>query len=134
MEQTVKNHTMTIISWLWPIKIYFCDTWKSVQFFCLVKCLDPHKWWKLFPTNKDRNVLSHIGMVRPFCGFPMIDCYQDHGLLSSTHVLIAQSYSCIHGVWKILYGCCTVIWTPRPLRSSIANKAFAGCCGCSFVY
>ena len=32
--------------------------------------------------------------------------------LSSTHVLIAQSHSCIHGVWKILYGCCTVIWTP----------------------
>ena len=65
----------------WPIKNYFCgDTWKSVQFFCLVKCLDPHKWWKLFPTNKDRNVLSHIGMVRPSCELPMIGCYQDHGL------------------------------------------------------
>ena len=30
---------------------------------------------------------------------------QDHGLLSSTHVLITQTYSCIHGVCKILYGC-----------------------------
>ena len=33
----------------------FCgDTWKSVQFFYLVKCLNQHKWWKLFPTNIDR--------------------------------------------------------------------------------
>ena len=34
----------------------------------------------------------------------MIDCYQYHGLLSSTHVLITQSHSCIHSVWTILYG------------------------------
>ena len=31
-------------------------------------------------------------MVRPFWGFPMIDSYQDHGLLSSTHALITQSH------------------------------------------
>ena len=47
-----------------------------------------------------------------FCGFPMIDCHQGHGLSSSTHVLLAHSHWCIHGIWKILYGCCTVIWTP----------------------
>ena len=41
---------------------------------------------------------NHIGMVRPFCGFPMIYCYQDHGHLSTTNVLIAQSHSCIQGV------------------------------------
>ena len=40
--------------------------------------------WKLFPTKIDCNVLSHIGMVGPFCGFSMIDCYQDHALISST--------------------------------------------------
>ena len=40
LEQIVKNHTMTIISLRWPTKIYFCGgTCKSVQFFCLVKCL-----------------------------------------------------------------------------------------------
>ena len=27
-----------------------------------------------------------------FLGISMIDCYQDHGLLSSTHALIAQSH------------------------------------------
>ena len=27
-------------------------------------------------------------------------------------VLITQYHSCIHGVWKILYGCHTVFWTP----------------------
>ena len=42
----------------------------------------------------------------------MIDCYQDHGLLSSTHVLITQSHSCIRSVWTILYGCYTMFWTP----------------------
>ena len=109
LGQIVKNQIMTIISWRWRTKIYFFgDTWKSVQFFCLVKCLGQHKWWKLFPTNIDRNVLNHIDMVRPFCGFPVIGCYQDHGLLSSTHVLITQSHSCIYGAWKILYGCYTV--------------------------
>ena len=30
-------------------------------------------------------------MVMSFCGFPMIDFYQDHGLLSAAHVLITQS-------------------------------------------
>ena len=82
----------------------------SVLLFSKVSA--PHKWWQLFPTNKDCNILSHIGMVRPFCGFPMIDGYQVHGLLNFTHVLIVQSHSCIHSVWKILYACCTVIWTP----------------------
>ena len=28
-----------------------------------------------------------------FYGFPMIDYYQDHGLLRSAHVLITQSHS-----------------------------------------
>ena len=52
-----------------------------------------------YQTNIYRNVLSHIGMVRPFCGIFMIDCYQNHGhSLSSTHVLITQSHSCIHDV------------------------------------
>ena len=112
LGQRVKKHIMTIISLRWLTKIYFCgQIRKSVQFFCLVKCLDHEKQWKLFPTNIDRNVLNHIGMVRAFCGFPMTDCYQNHGLLSFTHVLITQSHSCIHGVWTILYSCYTVFWT-----------------------
>ena len=85
LGKTVKNYTMTIILKRWPKKlISVATTLKSVQFFCLVKFLGQHKLWKLFPANIDRNVLSHIGMVRPFCGFPMRDCYRDHGLLRST--------------------------------------------------
>ena len=71
-------------------KNFFTNTWKSVQFFCLVKCLNEHKWWKLFPTNLDCKILNHIGMVRPFCGLPMINCYQDHGLLSSVSFMHLQ--------------------------------------------
>ena len=56
------------------------------------------------------NKVYHIGMERPFCGFPMIDCYQNHGLLSPTHVLITHSHSCIHGVWTTLFGCYNVFW------------------------
>ena len=32
-------------------------------------------------------------MVRPFCGFPMRDCYQDEGLLSSTHFVDVALYT-----------------------------------------
>ena len=103
LGQIVKNLIMTIISQRWPTKIYFFgDDSKSVQFFCLGKCLDQHKWWKLFPTNIDRNPLNHIGMVRPFCGFPMIDFYQDHGLLSSTHTSFMYS-RCLKGFVWLLY-------------------------------
>lgn len=42
---------------------------------------------EIFSSKIDCNVLNHIGMVRSFCGYPVIDCYQD-GLLSSTHVLV----------------------------------------------
>ena len=53
---------------------------------------------EIFPTNIDRNFLNHTGMVRPFCGFPMLASYQNHRLLSSTHVLI--THSCIHDVMQ----------------------------------
>ena len=37
----------------------------------------------------DHNALKRNGIVRLFCGFPMIeDCYQNHGFLSPTHVLV----------------------------------------------
>ena len=92
-------------------------------------------------------------MVMSFCGFPMIDCYQDHGLLSAAHVLITQSMyaevdlgllQAVNYYHKALHlGCCS---SPRsasgmvvipcfelPFRSSIVNEAVAGCCRCSFV-
>ena len=31
--------------------------------------------------NHRLHCLNHIGILRPFCGFSVIDCYQDHGLL-----------------------------------------------------
>ena len=55
---------------------------------------------EIFPTNIDRNFVNHTGMVRPFCGFLMLACYQNHRLLSSTHVLITQSHSCIHDIMQ----------------------------------
>ena len=36
--------------------------------------------------NHRLHCLNHIGMLRPFCGFPMIDCYQDHGLFKVPHM------------------------------------------------
>ena len=68
-------------------------------------------------------------MVRPFCGFTMIDCYQDHGILSSTHVLIIVSHPCIQDFVRLLYRDLN-----SPFRGSIVNNAVAGCCRCSFVY
>ena len=50
-----------------------------------------------FSDKQRSQVLSHIGMVRSFCGVPMLGCYQDHGILSPKHNLIAQSHSRIHG-------------------------------------
>ena len=41
---------------------------------------------KTFLTNIDRNILNHIGMLRSFCGFVMVACYQKYGLLISTHI------------------------------------------------
>ena len=134
LGQVFKNHTMIVISLYWPTKVYFCgDTWKSVQFFCSIKFFDQHKWCKLFPTNIDHNVLNQIGMVRAFFGFPKPDCYQNHGFLSSTHALITQSNSWIHGAGKRL----RMIVLPcfeLAFRSSIVNKAAIECCRCSFVY
>ena len=56
-------------------------------------------------------------MVRPFCGFPMIDCYQNHCLLSSACVFITQIlYICI-------YDCCTMIWT-KLLLAGFSNRVW----------
>ena len=52
-------------------------------------------------------------MVRPFCGFPIID-----DLLSSTYVLITQSHSCIRSFWTILHCCYNVFWTPLQMFHS----------------
>ena len=124
--QIVENHTMTIISQLWPTKIYFCsDNCKSVQIFCLVKYLDQHKWWKLFPINIYWNVLSHIGMVRPFCWFRTIDCYRDHMF----------RWCCLIHAFTVSERFCMVV-VPRfelLFRSSIVNKAVVGCCSCCWI-
>ena len=45
-----------------------------------------------------RNVLNLIGMMSPFCGFPMIEFYQNQSILKSPNILITQSNSCIHSV------------------------------------
>ena len=79
--------------------------------------------------NIDPNVLNHTGMVRPFYGFLMIDCYQNLDLLSSTHVSITQFHSCTHGVWTILYGCYKLLF-----RRSIESKAAIGSFIYTFVY
>ena len=61
---------------------------------------------EIFPTNIDPNVWNHIGMVKPFCGFSVKDCYQNHGLLSSTNALITQSHAftvCLNDFLWLLY-------------------------------
>ena len=37
-------------------------------------------------------------MVRPFCGFPMIDCYQEHDFLSLAHVLIVMLFDDVSNI------------------------------------
>ena len=54
LGQIVKNHTMKTCG----------NTWKLVQFFCLIKSLHQHKWWKLFQQTEIVTFLNHIGMVR----------------------------------------------------------------------
>ena len=55
---------------------------------------------EVFQAKIDYKIDCSIGMMRPFCGFSMTDCYQNHGLLSSTHVLLIQSHSCIYSVGR----------------------------------
>ena len=103
-----------------------------VQFFSLTKCLHQHKWWKFFPTNLHHNVLNHIGMVRRFCGLPIIDCYQNRGLVSSTHfwwLSLIHAFTVHEQLSMVVIPCFEF-----PFRSSIVNKASIGCYRCSFVY
>ena len=49
------------------------------------------------------------------------------------NLLITQFHSCIHGVWKVLYGCYAMFWILLSFRSYIVNKTVNGCSRCSFV-
>lgn len=68
-----------------------------------------------------------------FCRFPLVDCYQNHDLLSYTHVLITQCYSYIHSVRTILHSCYTGLQTDLQ-RFYVVYKNVIGCCRCSCVY
>ena len=88
---------------------------------------------EIFPTNIDRNFLNHTGKVRPFCGFPMLACYQNHRLLSSTRFDNSFMHSWCHAkrLCMVVIPCFEL---PFSFRSSIVNKAVVGCCRYSFVY
>ena len=102
MGHIVKSHTTTNISQHSPTKTYFCDdSWKLIQCLCLMECMDNRVSTEMMVWN----VLNLIDIVRLFYEFRRVECYQNPGLLSSTHVLITQSHSCIYGVLTTLYGC-----------------------------
>ena len=106
--QIVKNHTTIITSSRWLTKIYFFGgTWKLVQLFYVIECLDQHKWWKHFlKKHKSQRFEPH------WYGEAFL--WNSHNRLLSKpwsfkfHTCSDDSVSSMHS----LYGCYTVFWTP----------------------
>ena len=108
------NYIFLFIIWMrLEVSIHFGHTYNRYHRSCgnVQRFLFLLKWFPRKGKVCIKKHFNHIGMLRPFCEFPITDSYQDHDFPGSTRILVNWYHSYIQGVWTILYGCYTVFWT-----------------------
>ena len=112
LGETVKTHTITIISWRWSTKVLYW--WQHLEIISVLLFSKVPGAAKMVETFSNKHSSQRFEL-HWYC--EVFSCISHDILLSrswsfSKHVLITQLHSFIYSIWKILYGYYTMFWTP----------------------